>query len=251
MTAVLAVTEDGEAGFARAAAERLDARVGCELVEASELLARPDARVAAHRLVFLRSRAPAVLERLARAEAGGVRVVNAPGAVARSRRRRVALELARRAGAPVPEDFEGPLDALPFGDAVLKHPEDDGRSPSTRWSGERGARLVYAQEALPGAWEHKLYLVGARVFAFVQRPSLARTGVPPASRRRVAPDRELARVARLAAEAVGLELAGVDLIEDERGVARVVDVNANQGLHTFEEGIEALVEHLLARLPGA
>lgn len=226
---------------------RLEGVGPCELRTAGSIGVADVAWMCARRLVFVRSRSVRLLELLERVEQRGVRVVNAPASIRAARHRHGALARIAERGIPTPRDYEGPLSGVPFARSVVKSRHDRGQgAPSLHEGPSTERRVVYAQEHLPGAWEHKLYLVGDETFAFTQRPTL----VDPeklATRRRVTVDPHLARLARGAADALGLEVAGVDFLEDAAGVPRVTDVNSNQGLHTFAEGQEALARFLLAR----
>jgi len=236
----LLVTEDGETWMAAGLRDRLlAAGHRCELRRASSVV---EAR--GWDVVFVRSRCARLLQDLARTK--GPTFLNDLGAVERSAKRSVALAALRSAGVPTARDWEGPLAEVPFERAVLKRPRDDGRSVARvaeRGDRRRSRARVYAQAFIESAWEHKVYLVGDEVFAFRQRPVL----VAPdkmSTRRRVKIDPALERLARKAAEALGLELAGVDFLM-ERGEPKVTDVNSNQGLHAFPEGFPALEAHLV------
>jgi glutathione synthase/RimK-type ligase-like ATP-grasp enzyme len=187
---------------------------------------------------------------LDRIDAGGGLVVNRPCAVRRARHRTTALALAAAGGAPTARDYEGPIASIPFPHAVVKRRFDDGRSSPVLFGrgypAGRADRIVYAQELIDSPWEHKIYVVGDELFAFEQRPTLTHPD-KLATRRRVPVDTALGAHARRVAEAVGLEVAGVDFLYD-RGEPKVTDVNSNQGLHTFPEGYEALESHLLGRI---
>ncbi|MFO0552036.1 MAG: hypothetical protein U0271_26860 [Polyangiaceae bacterium] len=251
---MLIITEDHEAWMAAGLHERLGRRVECELRSAGAIRDEDLGWLVARRLVFVRSRSPRLLRILARVERRGCQVVNRVSAIRRARHRATAIARVASAGVPVARDYEGPLHALPFRRAVLKRRFDNGEAhavthaPSTprERGGARSKAIVYAQEFVASEWEHKLYIVGAEAFAFVQRPTLLDPDAR-STRRRVQADPALADSARSAAQALGLEVAGVDFLVGEDGVARVTDINSNQGLHTFAEGFEALEALLLHR----
>ncbi len=255
-SSVLLITEDDEAPMAEGLRARLMEvmEVGahaCELRLASSLRAEDSSWIAARDLVFVRSRSPRLLDILARVERTGGLVVNSTRSIRVARQRLGALAMVAAAGVPTARDYQGPIAAIPFARAVIKSRYDRGRSSATLHERpSTSSRVVYAQEHLPGAVEHKLYLVGAETFAFVQRPTLLEPD-KLATRRRVPASAQLEDHARRAAIALGLEIAGVDFIEDSAGLPRVTDVNSNQGLHTFSEGHDALARHLVELLARA
>jgi len=206
--------------------------------------------IAGMSVTFLRSRSTALLRALDGIDAGGGLVVNRPCAVRRARHRTTALAIAAAGGVPTARDYEGPLASIPFPRAVVKRRFDDGRSRPVLYERGRTAgradRIVHAQELIDSPWEHKIYVVGDELFAFEQRPTLNHPD-KLATRRRVPVDAVLGARARRVAEAVGLEVAGVDFLFD-RGEPKVTDVNSNQGLHTFSEGYQALEAYLLGRV---
>jgi ribosomal protein S6--L-glutamate ligase len=262
---LLIITEDGESWMAEPLQRRFAARGRCELRSVGSACEAEIAEFAAQGLVFVRSRSVRLVRVLDQVERRGGTVINAASAIRRTRHRATAMARVAAAGVPTALDYEGPLAGLPFARAVLKSRFDSGQpavalhdgcavvgaaaNVTAGPAGGRQPRLIYAQELIAADWEHKIYLVGEELFAFVQRPTLL---VPDkfATRQRVAVDPALAHHTRRAAAAMGLEVAGVDFLVDRAGVPRVTDVNSNQGLHTFTQGYEALERHLLHRLSG-
>jgi ribosomal protein S6--L-glutamate ligase len=247
-SSLLVVAEDDETWMVQSLARLARHRFSCAVRGASEVAAEDASWIASRSIVFVRSRDAAALRALDPIEARGGLVVNRPSAIRRSRHRATALALAAASGVPTASDYEGPAASVPFPRAVVKPRWDDGRSrpvPFERGSAPCSDGIVYAQEFIESAWEHKVYVVGDVLFAFEQRTTMD-PAQKRASRRRVPVDASLGTRARRVADAVGLEIAGVDFLVD-RGEPKVTDVNSNQGLHTFPEGYPALVDHLSSR----
>jgi glutathione synthase/RimK-type ligase-like ATP-grasp enzyme len=244
MVKVLAIVDGADAHMVEPLARCLRAAGDvCEVRATEEITA-----IGACDVVFVRSRDERLLAILRDAEARGVRIVNAPAAIARAKHRAGGMRLAAASGAPVARDYEGPRGALPFDRAVVKPRVDDGKTPPTLHDAGDPDEIIYAQEVLPSAWEHKIYLVGDEaVFAFVQRPTLEAPD-KLSTRRRVEPDPILVAHARKVAAAIGLELAGVDFLQDADDAPRVTDINSNQGLHHFDDGPVALAKYLRRRI---
>jgi ribosomal protein S6--L-glutamate ligase len=185
-------------------------------------------------LVVVRSRHPFALALLRAAEAAGARSVPSWASLLGVRNKvRGTLELAER-GLPVPATLlahrPGDLAGLPdrLFPLVLKPVQGDNA---------QGVRLVRSREDLPEVWpdalllaqpyidagglELKLYVVGEDVWAVRRRSPLV-DGVDPVEAVRVGPD--LRRLALACADAFGLELLGVDVLEGPQGPV-IVDVN--------------------------
>lgn len=247
---ILLIAEDTEVWMVEPLQRRLSALGPCVLRRARSILDADADWVASRGLIFVRSRSPRLLVLLRGAEARGAHVVNQVRAIRAARHRATAIARVAVSGVPAAQDYEGPLASVPFERAVLKRRNDDGRSIPVLYEGKGRAngrnRVVYAQSYIRSAWEYKVYVVGDALFAFVQRPTMEYPD-KLSTRQRVPVDPVLGTYARRAAEAVGLEVAGIDFLFD-RDEPRVTDVNSNQGLHTFAEGYEALEGHLRRRL---
>ncbi|MFE3866368.1 RimK family alpha-L-glutamate ligase [Streptomyces goshikiensis] len=208
-------------------------------------LARPG------QLTFVRSRNDAALTILDAVVKGGGTVINSPRAIRTASSRATASACIAAAGVPTAAFHEGAIDLIPFERAVIKERKDCGCSvprllDQVQDAERKSAKIVYAQEFIESEWEHKIYIIGEDVHAFVQRPTLPHSG-KRVMRQRVALDGQLERYAIRAAKAVGLEVAGVDFLVDH-GQAKVTDINSNQGLHSFPEGFECLERYILRQL---
>jgi glutathione synthase/RimK-type ligase-like ATP-grasp enzyme len=250
---MLVVAEDDETWMVEPLARLVERSFRCTVRPAGTIRPEDAHWITGMSVTFVRSRSSLLLRALDAVDAGGSLVVNRPCAVRRSRHRATALAMAAACGVPTARDYEGPLASIPFPHAVVKRRLDDGRSKPVRY--ERGCaagredRIVYAQELIDSPFEHKIYVVGDELFAFEQRPTLDHPD-KLATRRRVPVDATLGARARRVADAIGLEVAGVDFLFDG-GEPKVTDVNSNQGLHTFSEGYGALEAYLLSRVRGA
>jgi ribosomal protein S6--L-glutamate ligase len=164
-----------------------------------------------------------------------------------------------------PEDAERALAAL--GEAVVKplagslgdgvervRPDRAGRTAVRERVGREGA--VYLQAYVPHPGEDlRVFVVGGRARAAIARHAPEgewRTNVAGGGRAEPARlGEELAAVAEAAAGALGLDYAGVDIVDGPLGPA-VIEVNGNpswQGIleATGLDMAEAIAEHVLAR----
>jgi len=213
-------------------------------------------RLADYDLVFVKGKDERLLDLLQQAEQRGARVINPVQAVRNSKDRAQALRMLRQADVPVPDDYLGPLAAVPFPAFVVKSEfdDDDSTPVMARDPQERDALIaslgpqarVYAQRHIPTQWEFKIYGIGGEFFGFRQRPTLVNPNKLETRRPYVVPDL-LADLASRALAAVGLEVGGVDFLGSPQRPL-VTDVNSTQGLHNFAEGYAALVRHFLRRL---
>ena len=177
-----------------------------------------------------------------------------PSAVLRCEDKLLASTRLHLAGVPLPAtrcaaDW-AEVRALADGGAVVVKPRFgtggrgvlvlDGPAPAT--PATPGPWLV--QERVPGdGRDRKLYVVGDRVHGVLRSwPAPAdRAGTPfPVSR-------GLSRVARAAADALGLTICGVDVVVSPGGPV-VVDVNPFPGFKGVPGAAELLAAHLLRRL---
>ncbi len=193
------------------------------------------------------------MDALQRLAALGVPVWNPPKAVEAAVDKYLTLALLERRGLPVPETWTGQtaagalaaFDAL-GGDAVVKPLfGSEGRGllrvsdRELAWrcfhALERMGSILYLQKPIrhPGS-DLRLFVLRGRVLAAMRRmamPGEWRTNVAIGGRAEPwQPDAEAERLAIVAAEAVGAEFAGVDLIEDlDTGRRLLIEVNAVPG----------------------
>jgi ribosomal protein S6--L-glutamate ligase len=178
---------------------------------------------------------------------------------------RAGVPTPRAAVAQSPDDAERALAAI--GDAVAKPvagslgdgvervcPDRAGRARVRERAGRDGA--VYLQAYVPHPGEDlRVFVVGGRARAAIVRRAPEgewRTNVAGGGRAEAVPlGAELASVAEAAADALGLDYAGVDVVDGPLGPA-VIEVNGNpswQGIleATGLDMAEAIAEHLLGR----
>ncbi|OAR21959.1 alpha-L-glutamate ligase [Streptomyces sp. ERV7] len=211
---------------------------------------------------LLKSRTPTALA-LARAlEARGAAVLNSASATGLCQDRTAMAELADRAGlpfaatrtfaalGPLPdqEDLTYPLVVKSRHsrrhDLVARADDSAGlRALAEGWAREP---VVVQEFTANSGWDHKLWVIGGRVFAALRRSELA-----PGDR---GPTRSLpldalqpgwAALALRVGEVFALDVYGVDLI-DVGGSPLIVDVNAFPGIRGQLGAPEALAELALA-----
>ena len=230
--------------------------------------------------VLVRMMPPGGLERvvyrmdaLHRLERAGVPLMNAPRAVEAAVDKYLSLTLLDAAGLPVPPTFAGEAasDALEaydlLGPDVVVKPlfGSEGRG-LVRVSDRELARRVfqtlerlgavaYVQKAVrhPG-FDYRAFVLGGRVLGAIRRFAPEgdwRTNVAVGGRPEVCSlDPSMASLAVRAAEAVGAEMAGVDLLDDlDLGGPVVIEVNAVPGWRALSRttGVDVAAE-LLAHL---
>ena len=202
--------------------------------------------------------------------ARGVRAVNSAHAVERTVDKFLASALLARAGLPTPRTIacERPADAREAlaelgGDVIVKplfgsmgvgmvRVDDHDVAERVFRALELERAVYYLQEALPHAGRDvRALVVGERVVAAIERSgegwrtNLARGG----SARPVQLGAEQERLAGLAAAALGVDYAGVDLLRVPDGRDYVLEVNGIPGWQGVERatGVDvaaALAEHL-------
>jgi ribosomal protein S6--L-glutamate ligase len=204
------------------------------------------------------------------------RVVNSPRALEAAIDKYLTTARLHRAGLPVPrtvvcQTADSALEAFALlgGDVVVKPLfGSEGRGmvrvsdPELAWRTfrtlERTGAVLYLQECLahPG-WDLRVFLLGGQPLAAMRRHARAgdwRTNVAQGGRAESVPLREPeTTLAQHAADVLGVEMAGVDLIQDARGRWLVLEVNAVPGWRALAPtcGIDvadALIAHLEARL---
>jgi RimK family alpha-L-glutamate ligase len=248
----------GRGSELRSGAERLDA---CAAV-----LARIIPAGSLEQIVFR-------VDALHRLEDRGVPVVNSPRTIERTVDKFWTTALLEQAGLRVPETVvcESAEDAVAafhrLGDVIVKPLFGSMGLGMVRVSDEDVAfRVFRALEAIRGVYyiqraiDHdgrdvRAFVVGGRVIGAIERrasgwrTNLARGGRAQA----VTLDAEGSMLALRAAEAVGAEYAGVDLLPARDGTVYVLEVNGIPGWRGLQEATSvdvaaAIVEHVVGRL---
>jgi ribosomal protein S6--L-glutamate ligase len=193
------------------------------------------------------------MDALQRLAAVGVPVWNPPRAVEAAVDKYLTLSLLERRGLPIPETWAGQTAASALaafdamgGDAVVKPLfGSEGRGlmrvsdRELAWrcfhALERMGSVIYLQKPIrhPGH-DFRLFVLRGRVLAAMRRSAREgewRTNVALGGRAEAwTPDADAETLAVAAADAVGAEFAGVDVIEDEDAGRRlVIEVNAVPG----------------------
>jgi ribosomal protein S6--L-glutamate ligase len=190
---------------------------------------------------------------LARLAARGTPVINSPRALEIAIDKYLSLTLLRAAGLPVPrthvvQDADGAERAWQnLGPVCVAKPifGSRGRGLARVTSAAEAAALVpagggvvYLQEFLPHCgWDARILVVGGRIFS-MRRVAAAgewRTNVSRGGRPEVfAPPAAWVDLAVRAAEAVGADVAGIDIVPTADGKVAVVEVNAVPGWRGLE-----------------
>jgi RimK family alpha-L-glutamate ligase len=207
----------------------------------------------------------------------GVTCVNGPRAIERTIDKFLASALLGRAGVPTPRTIacERPEDALDAfeelgGDVVVKPLFGSMGAGMTRVDDADVAYRVfhalaleravyYLQETLPhGGCDLRAFVVGGRVLAAIERVgSEWRANLARGARARATELRaEQERVCLEAAEALGVDYAGVDLLRAADGRDYVLELNGIPGWHglqaaTGADVAVALVAHVESVVSGA
>ncbi|GAA0584771.1 alpha-L-glutamate ligase [Streptomyces crystallinus] len=222
--------------------------------------AAPPDRVAD--VYLLKSRTPRALALARELEARGAAVLNSASATELCQDRTAMAELAGRAGLPFAATRTFAALALLADAHDLTYPlvvksrhsrrhdlvaRVDDRDGLRALAGVWGPEPVVVQEFTANSgWDHKLWVIGDRVFAALRRSELAPGGRGPT---RSLPLDELppgwADLALRVGEAYALEVYGVDLI-DAAGSPLIVDVNAFPGIRGQLGAPEALAELAVA-----
>ena len=229
------------------------------------IIVRPIGRGSLEEIIFRMD----LLHRLQRL---GMYILNSPSAIERSVDKYYALSLLEERGLPVPrtvvaESADAALSAFMDlgGDVVVKPIFGSRGIGSTRISdfniAERIFRaldfnhqVLYIQEFIPhGDFDLRLLVLGKRVLASMKRVAASwktniSLGARPVS---YSPPREIEDLAVNAAEALGCELAGVDILQTKRGPL-VIEVNSQpgwKGLQTVTEIniADSIAEYILAK----
>jgi RimK family alpha-L-glutamate ligase len=208
----------------------------------------------------------------------GVPVVNAPRAIERSVDKFYTTALLHEAGLPTPDTIvcESMTDAMAavreFGDAVIKPifgsmghglvrvSDPDVAFRVTR-SLEQIKSVFYVQRAVDhGGRDVRAFVVGGRVLGAIERAAADGDWRANVARGASAHPRELssewAQLAIQAADIVGADYAGVDLIQGRDGSVFVLEVNGIPGWQGLQQatGIDvaaAIVDRLESRVRGS
>jgi RimK family alpha-L-glutamate ligase len=210
------------------------------------------------------------VDALHRLENAGVRVVNPPAAIERTVDKYYTSTLLEDAGLPTPrtivaEQFSDAVDAFQElgGDVVVKPIfGSEGRGmarvsdPDTAYrvfrALELGRYIYYLQEFIPHHKEDiRVFVIGGEaIAAMVRRGETWKTNVARgAAAGAFTLDDELRELSTRAADAVGADYAGVDILPAEDGHYTVIEVNGIPGWQGLAEatGID-VAEHLVAHV---
>jgi len=215
------------------------------------IIVRPIGRGSLEEIIFRMD----LLHRLQRL---GMYILNPPSAIERSVDKYYALSLLEESGLPVPKTVvaESAGEALSAfielgGDVVVKPIFGSRGIGSTRVSDRDVAerifraldfnhQVIYIQEFIPhGNYDLRLFVLGRRVIASMKRVAASwktniSLGAKPESYN---PPREIKGLALRAAEALGCEVAGVDILQTNEGPL-LIEVNSQpgwKGLQTVTE----------------
>lgn len=242
------------------------ASAGEELDDVAAVLARIIPNGSLEQIIFR-------VDALHRLEDRGLRVMNSPRAIERTVDKFYTSALLEQACLPVPETVvcERPEDALAafraFGDVIVKPLFGSMGLGMVRVREEEMAfRVFRTLETIRGVYyvqraiEHdgcdvRAFVVAQRVIGAIERRASGwRTNLARGGRARsVTLSPACAELACRAADAVGADYAGVDLLRAPDGAVYIVEVNGIpgwQGLQgtTSVDVASAIVEHLLERV---
>jgi RimK family alpha-L-glutamate ligase len=195
------------------------------------------------------------MDALHRLEKLGVRVVNSPSGIERTVDKYYTSFLLADAGIRTPktvvaEDFETAFDACRgMGDVVIKPLFGSEGKGMVRVSDEETAYRVlrawelhryifYVQQYLPHSGQDiRAFVIGSRVAAAMRRfaPGWKTNYSKGAEVRPVMLTPEMEALSVRAAQCIGLDYAGVDLMEAEDGETYVVEVNSIPGWRGLEK----------------
>jgi RimK family alpha-L-glutamate ligase len=189
----------------------------------------------------------------------GVTCVNGPRAIERTIDKFLASALLAQAGVPTPRTIacERPEDALEAveelgGDVIVKPLFGSMGAGMTRVDDPDVAYRVfhalaleravyYLQEALPHGRDLRAFVVGGRVLAAIERIGTGwRANLARGARARAAElSAEQERVCVEAADALGVDYAGVDLLRGADGRDYVLELNGIPGWHGLQSATGA------------
>jgi len=208
-------------------------------------------------------------------ERRGLTVINAPGAIERCVDKFLTTALLHEAGLPVPETVvcEGVADAMAavrrFGVAIVKpifgsmghglvRVESVDLAFRVFKALDQVRAVFYVQQAIDhGGRDVRAFVVGGRVVAAIERLAPAgewRTNVSQgATARALVLPAAWQEMALTAAQAIGADYAGVDLLQSRDGAVFVLEVNGIPGWQGLQEatGVDVageIVSHLIGRV---
>jgi ribosomal protein S6--L-glutamate ligase/tetrahydromethanopterin:alpha-L-glutamate ligase len=221
------------------------------LRELKAVIVRPIGRGSLEEIIFR-------IDLLHRLERLGMYVLNPPAAIERSVDKYYALTLLEEAGLPVPRTVVAESAAVALqafqelgGDIVVKPIFGSRGIGSTRVSNsdvaqrifralEFNHQVAYLQEFVPhGNYDFRIFVLGGKVVASMRRVAENwKTNVSQgAAPEPYKPSEEVARLAIKAAETVGCEVAGVDILETEKG-PMLIELNSQPGW----KGLQSVTE---------
>ncbi len=225
------------------------------LGELKAVIVRPVGRGSLEEIIFRMD----LLHRLVRL---GMYVLNAPSAIEKSIDKYYALTLLEEAGLPVPrtvvaEDADAALNGFRElgGDVVVKPIFGSRGVGSTRVSDvdvaervfralEFNHQVAYLQEFVPhGNCDFRIFVLGGKALASMKRTAenwktnVSRGAKPEPYK----PSRIVDELAVKAAETIGCEVAGVDIMETERGPL-LLEINSQPGW----KGLQSVTEFCIA-----
>jgi ribosomal protein S6--L-glutamate ligase len=189
----------------------------------------------------------------------GARLLNAYAASLACRDKLLAAARLAAAGIPAPRSLvagqpaqlaahldAGPLIVKPYRGAFGRGVAV-AETPAALPAAAAHPELTFAQDYLAGArTDLKVFVIGDDVFG-VRKPFGAQSFLASGEPVRLAPEAEM--LARRVGQAFGLELYGVDLAEDERGV-HVFDVNFFPGFRGVPDAARRLAEYIARAVHG-
>ena len=242
---------------------------GADLLRALRaIIVRPIGRGSLEEIVFR-------MDLLHRLERLGMYVLNSPSAIERSVDKYYALTLLDEAGLPVPrtivtESAHGALKAFHEleGDVVVKPIFGSRGIGSTRVSDHDVAERIfraldfnhqvpYLQEFVPhGNHDVRVFVLGSRVLASMRRVADSwKTNVSLGARPEAyRPPGNVKELALEAAQTIGCEVAGVDILETDDGPL-IIELNSQPGWKglqsvTKENIADEIVDYVLHRVRG-
>ncbi|MCX5380045.1 RimK family alpha-L-glutamate ligase [Streptomyces sp. NBC_00091] len=211
---------------------------------------------------LLKARTPSALALARELERRGAPVLNSAAATERCQDRTAMAELALRAGLPfaATRTFASlaalEASAEPAWPVVVKsrlsRKDDlvarvDGPGGLRELAAGREPEPVVVQSFAPNTgWDHKLWVIGDRVFAGLRRSELAAGGKEPARALGRLPD-GWAELALRVGAAFALDVYGVDVIDTGGGRPLIVDINAFPGIRGQAGAPDALAALALTR----
>ncbi|MFY9227227.1 MAG: hypothetical protein WAQ98_31445 [Blastocatellia bacterium] len=222
-----------------------------------EALIRLDTLKVEADLYLLKSDTELALSLATALEGLGARVLNRASASALARNKVLAAVLLHRAGIPTPRSFmaaapsrmekelkSGPLIFKPhrgYHGAGIRIAEKAAAIPTD----EVYPDLVFSQKYFPAARKDlKVFAIGEAVFG-VRKPFSSGSYLVAGQPAFLSP--EVEEIARRCGACFGLELYGLDLVENETGVF-VVDVNYFPGYRGVPEAPRRLADHIIHRM---